>query len=166
MTTRRNRTRRLWRSRRPARLFAVALVLVCGCRVAHPGVLVEHRPGDAPKACPVPYAATYALQAVDETGTGATLLERAAIQHKFQVGFIREADGSLVAYAGGRKFPLPEGHYYWQITPETQKTRGDLAQADAGKALAVVGKGLAFAGAFVVATVFGMLGAFMKSGAH
>lgn len=163
MSITRSRTRHLWRL---ARLFVVALVLVCGCRTPAPGVVVEHRPGDGAKACPVPYAATYVLHSVDETGTGATLLERAAIQDKFQVGFIRQADGALVAYAGGRKFPLPEGHYVWQIVPNTQKTRGELAQAAAGKVLITVGM---VVGSVVVVAVYvamGILSAYGGSGGH
>jgi hypothetical protein len=161
MTMSGNRMHRLGRL---ARLFAVVLVLVCGCRSVHLGVLVEHRPGDAPKACPVPYAATYLLQAVDDSGTEATLLQRADMQHKFQVGFIREADGQLVAYAGGRKFPLPEGRYVWQIAPETARTHRELTQTDGGKILEKAGKVLAHAAVFALVGAFMMLGAAAGAG--
>lgn len=161
-----DRIQRLRRLPRLARLFAVALVMVGGCRSVHPGVLVEHRPGDSPKACPVPYAATYLLQSVDDTGTVVVPLERCAIQHKYQVGFIREADGGLVAYAGGRKFHLPEGHYFWEIAPETARTRGDLTHADVSKVLSAAGKALVYVGAGVALVAVQALAGFAKSGGH
>jgi hypothetical protein len=166
MTITRSRERRLRRSERVARLFAVAVVLVCGCRAPHPGVVVEHYPGDGACACPVPYAATYSLQSVDETGTESTPLQRAPVQHKFQVGFIREADGSLVAYASGRKFPLPEGHYVWQIDPDTQRTRGELARGQINKAIKTVGTVLAYTGAAVVCIAGTAIYGFAAAGGH
>jgi hypothetical protein len=150
------------------RLFLAVLLLAdCGYRsLLHPGVVVEHRPGDGPHACPVPYPATYTLSAIDPITGAHVPLERADIQHKFQVGFIREADGSLVAYAGGRKFPLDEGYYVWQITPESQKTYGELRQAKVGPILAAMGKGLVYAGIGVVCVAGFALCALCMTGGH
>jgi hypothetical protein len=147
MPTERNRPRSRHRLRGLARILLAALLLAdCGCRSAlHPGVVVEHRPGEAPRARPVPYAAAYTLFAVDPLTGAALPLERADVQDRYQVGFIREPDGSLVAYASGQKFPLPEGCYAWRIAPESQKTYRELRQAKLGPALAAAGKGATYA---------------------
>ncbi|QJW93498.1 hypothetical protein [Frigoriglobus tundricola] len=159
------RVRRVWRLPCFARLCVAVLVLFSGCRSPYP-VYVVHRPGDAPKAGPVPYAATYVLGAVNETDASVASLQRCAIQEQFQVGFIREPDGTLVAYAGGRKFPLPEGHYVWQIAPESQKSRGEVALVDASRVLGAVGAALGYIGAAAAYVGFMMLGAAAKSGGH
>ena len=97
--------------------------------------------------------------------TPATHFSNDAIQDRFQIGFIRDADSSLVAYAGGRRFPY-EGHYVWQIAPETQQTRGELARADAGKALGTAVTALGVVAAFALKVGLAVLGAAAKSGGH
>ena len=146
-----------------ARLCVAFLVLFSGCRSPFP-VHVEHRPGDAPKASPVPYAAKYVLGTVNETGAGVVPLQRCDIQDQFQVGFIREPDGTLVAYAGGRKFPLPEGHYVWQIAPESRKTRGEVARDNADRVLGTVLTVLGYVAAAVLYVPASMLGATTNGG--
>jgi hypothetical protein len=166
MPTSGNPKHRRCRSRGVGRLFLIALILVgSGCRsVSHPGVLVEHQPGEGSKTCPVPYTATYVLSAVDLTRGELIPLEHAKIEEKSQVGFVRQLDGEFIAYAGGRKFPLSEGHYVWQITPESQKTHGELRQAEAGKVLVATGKVLAGAGVVVLTVAGSFLILFLKAG--
>ncbi len=142
--------------------FAPALA---GCMAAPSnGTRVEHRPGEGPKTHSVPYDATYVLQLVDETGAGAMVLERVAVERKFQIGFIRDGDGGLVAYAGGRKFPLSEDHYVWQIAPDAQKSRGDVMQAKAGPVIATAGEALVDVGAFIGWLAGQMLYGFASTG--
>jgi hypothetical protein len=168
MPTSGNPKHRHCRSHGVGRLFLVALILVgSGCRsVSHPGVLVQHLPGEGSKTCPVPYTATYVLSAVDLTRGALIPLEHAKIEEKSQVGFVRQPDGEFIAYAGGRKFPLPEGHYVWQITPESQKTHGELRHEEIGKVLAVAGKALVCVGACVGFVAFQALCCFAAAGGH
>lgn len=49
---------------------------------------------------------------------------------------VGELDGSLVGYAAGRKIPLPEGSYRWQITPETRQP-GIFGSGETGTRLLV-----------------------------
>lgn len=152
MPTSGNAKHRFCRSPHVGRLFLIALVLVgSGCRsVSHPGVLVQHLPGEGSNTCPVPYTATYILSAVDLTRGELIPLERAKIEEESQVGFVRQPDGEFIAYAGGRKFPLPEGHYVWQITPESQKTHGELRHEKVAPVIAAAGKCLVYLGVGVV----------------
>jgi hypothetical protein len=132
----------------------VMLVLLCGCRtVVNSGVVVEHHPGDGILTLQVPYTATYALYALNSGGADTVFLERANIERRSHVGFVWQPDGSFVAYAGGRKFPLPpEGHYVWRITPESERTNRELARAEVGKVMGTAGTVLIKVSAFAVVT--------------
>jgi hypothetical protein len=149
-------------------LFLLSLVLLgSGCQsVPHPGAYVEHQPGDGSKTCPVPYTETYILSGLDPTIGELIPLERVTIEEESQVGFVRQPTGEFIAYAGGRRFPLLDGYYVWQITPETQKTRTDVRQGDVGKVLHAAGKVLGQVGVVTLEIAGKMLYGFAATGGH
>jgi hypothetical protein len=137
------------RFERGALVVALAGTIImagAGCRSApHPGVVVEHQPGDGVCTRKVPYDATYALYALNPDGSETVPIDRASVEKREHVGFVFRPDGTLAAYAGGRKIHLSEGWYVWRITPETQQTRRQLAGAKVGKVLVASGKVLGVA---------------------
>jgi hypothetical protein len=80
-----------------------------------------------------------------------------------QLGFKRQADGTVVAQAGPAEFPLAEGTYYWTIAKESELTGPRLRWYYAKRA----GKGVLIAGGVVVVAglvVVGTLGAIFLVG--
>ena len=101
--------------------------LASGCAgLGHEGLAIEYHPGERPRTLQAPYDATYELFAIAEPGVPPTLINQAAIPQTYHVGFIRNLDGSLIGYAGGQKIPLPEGHYRWQMIPESQRSNSQI----------------------------------------
>ncbi|MDB5312276.1 MAG: hypothetical protein JWO38_6478 [Gemmataceae bacterium] len=106
---------------------ATLVALAGGCRSSPRHALaIEYHPGQKPETFKAPYDATYKLFATDEAGLSLTPIDQSSIERRYHVGFVRQPDGALVGYAGGRKISLPEGHYRWQITPETRVSRADF----------------------------------------
>jgi hypothetical protein len=120
-------------------LFIVGIsMLVGGCMSYPKDLSIEYRPGQKTKTFEAPYEATYVLVAIDER-QGSVEIQRTAIEERYQLGFVREPDGVLVAYAGGMKTPLAEGRYLWRITPETKLSKSQLAQRAARRGFEGVG---------------------------
>jgi hypothetical protein len=121
------------RSRLP--VCALALIAMAGCCSnphGHGGLLVaDLHPAEAPEVESAPYKATYALYRWRKPPEGTVPEKWIADQEVEQlylrglcrrdkVGFERDDKGQLFAVAGEEKIPLPDGHYCWHITPETE----------------------------------------------
>ena len=128
---------------------------------------MAYQPGGGTEIRPAPYPATYALYAVTPEGVGSVPLDRASVERHDQVGFVRQPDGTLSAYAGGRKIPLDEGQYVWQVTPETQRARSGTVEAEAeqGSALVAVGTVLEYVGLAAGMVALGLLKGLTGGGA-
>ena len=101
-------------TRRP--MFALALLsALTGCASPPPtGPFVECRDGLPPVTRPVTCEANYVLVAKDAAAAPGPFGEH-HIHKGEQIGFRREADGSLTAVAPGYTLPLPPGAYSWEV---------------------------------------------------
>jgi len=104
--------------------FAVG-VASTGCATrAKPGVAVVKSPPDAaaiPCTVAVPQTGKYELRR--EGGTAAEIpLAIVEVPCEARMGFLRRADGSVVAQAGPAEIPVPEGTYFWTLAPESELT--------------------------------------------
>jgi hypothetical protein len=107
----------------PLIALAGIIVLASGCAgPQHRDLAVEYHPGETTQTLRLPYDATYELYTITESGVWETPINRTALLKDEHVGFVRELDDSLVGYVAGRKIPLTEGSYRWQITPETRRS--------------------------------------------
>lgn len=121
----------------PPRLLACALVLLvlagcCSNPHCHGGQLISDLgPSETAAVETAPYKATYALYHWRKPPEGTVPQKWVAEQEVEQlylrglargdnVGFERDEKGQLFAVAGEEKIPLPDGHYCWHITPETE----------------------------------------------
>jgi hypothetical protein len=119
-----------------SRLLVCALTLLapvgcCSNPHCHGGRMVaDLGPGDEPAVESAPYKATYALHhwrkppegVVPEKWIADQEVEQLylrGLSRRDKVGFERE-NGQLFAVAAEEKIPLPDGHYCWHITPETE----------------------------------------------
>jgi hypothetical protein len=122
-----------------ALLLLPLLTVLGGCRTASPReTAIEYRPATQPTTRQAPYEATYTLHTVDTEGRTSAAIDRATVDRDNHVGFVRQLDGTIAAYAGGRKIPLPEGRYVWEMTPECQrKTRCPVGENTVGAVVTV-----------------------------
>jgi hypothetical protein len=127
-----------------APLACIALTALAGGCLSPgpPGLAIEYDPGKTPKTFRTPYAAVYELTLVDEREMSPPVIDRVFVKRQSCVGFVREPDGVLVGYAGGRKLPLPEQHFRWQIAPESKRSWASLCRERAGRVLRAVGSTL------------------------
>ena len=123
--------------RRP--MFALALLsALTGCASPPPtGPFVECRDGLPPVTRPVTCEANYVLVAKDAAAAPGPFGEH-HIHKGEQIGFRREADGSLTAVAPGYTLPLPPGAYAWEVVASSVpsarerqwcETRGHMLRA-------------------------------------
>jgi hypothetical protein len=90
------------------------LALSVGCRALDRDVLaVEHAPDADPVATVAGRAAAYQLVC----DGGAAYPVAVDVPEGAAVGFRRDPDGLVVAFAGEHTTALPEGHYVWRYTP-------------------------------------------------
>jgi hypothetical protein len=148
----------------PPRLLAgtLALLALAGCCSnphGHGGQLVtELGPADRPAVDAAPYKATYALYRWRKPPEGTVPQKWIPDQEVEQlylrglarwdkVGFERNDGGQLFAVAGEEKIPLPDGHYCWHVTPETEYRGMERILHEAGEnTLTLVGLPFAVAG--------------------
>jgi hypothetical protein len=124
-------------------------------------IAIDYCPGTQPTTQKAPYDAVYTLHLIDTEGQKGPALDRATIEQDYHVGFVRQPDGTLTAYAGGRTIPLDEGSYLWEMTAESPgKRRGLLTERTRDT---VVEKSLA-AAEFLLWLPFQMLYAFARAG--
>jgi hypothetical protein len=113
-------------------LAVVAFVGCCSNPHGHSGQLIaELSPAEKGTTETAPYKATYALYRWRNPPEG-TPPERWVADEEVErlylrglcrydkVGFERDDKGQLFAVAGEEKIALPDGHYCWHITPETE----------------------------------------------
>jgi hypothetical protein len=130
---------------RRAVLVALAFsIIASGC--AHPHArkpAAELRAGREPTTRPVRHDATYALTRIGGVGEP---LATARVLRDECVGFRREADGSVVAVAGNKSYPMPDGEFAWVLVPGTGPTWRERAGADCKDAAAKCGGALILGG--------------------
>jgi hypothetical protein len=140
-------------SRRPLACLALFAALLSGCagRDYRPGAkpVTAYWPGKGSCNNLAPYPGEYVLLhgAEDEPVVKRELSADAA------VGFEVLPDGRLVALAGERVIPLPEGDYRWHLSRVNHSERAHLALLEASDAAAPVLSALFVLG--VVAVVAG-----------
>jgi hypothetical protein len=93
--------------------LALSFSFLAGCASHYSSAVVVHQAGAGSVTRPAPKAATYALFA----GGSDESIETVAVAQGRQIGFIHASDGSLVAYAAGSQFAIPEGTYAWRVVP-------------------------------------------------
>lgn len=102
---------------RPALALALATALTgFGCTALRPSAeTIEYRPGSESVVVEARCDATYELETVDDKRRGFAPVDVRAGQ---SVGFRRDADGRMVAFAAWQTYPLPEGRCVWRHTPK------------------------------------------------
>jgi hypothetical protein len=126
-------------------LLALAFSIAAG-GCAHPRgrfPAAEFRAGRAPATRTVRHEASYALMRTDGPGEP---LATARVLRDECVGFRREADQSIVAVAGNKTFPLPDGEFAWVMVPGTEPPWRERAGTDCKDAAAKVGGALVLGG--------------------
>ncbi|MBA4064193.1 MAG: hypothetical protein C0501_10855 [Isosphaera sp.] len=99
--------------RRPVLLALGTLAVSAGCRALDRDVVaIEHAPGGAPGSAVAGCAAAYQL-----VGDGGAYPVAIDVPEGAAVGFRRDPDGLVVAFAGEHTTSLPEGRYAWKYTP-------------------------------------------------
>ena len=122
-------------------LLALAFSIATG-GCAHPHArkpAAEFRAGRAPTTRPVCHEASYALMRIDGPGEP---LATARVLRDECIGFRREADGSVVAVAGNKTFPLPDGEFAWVLMSGTEPPWRERAGTDCKDVGAKVGGAL------------------------
>lgn len=105
--------------RRVTLLGLTVLTAISGCVAVRPDDSVAaYRPGNSVTTTTAGFDATYALYAVDHPGATGPLLT-VPLSRGNTIGFRREANRSVVAVAGERVIPIPDGACEWRVTPET-----------------------------------------------
>jgi hypothetical protein len=123
--------------------LAVLMPFAGGCwSTPQPGRVVEYWPGQPARTTAIPFAAEYTLYRVTTPAGDLEPVHQVKVEEERNLGFIRRFDGTLAAYASGLTLPLDEGHYRWQLSPETPRQRKDRAReevSDARRAAANLG---------------------------
>jgi hypothetical protein len=158
----------------PPRLLvgALALFSLAGCCSnphSHGGELVANLgPKESAAVEDAPYKATYALYhwrqppdgVIPQKWTAEDQVEELYVRglcRRDKVGFERDDKGQLFAVAGDEKIPLPDGHYCWHITPETEYRGMARALHETGENIVeLVSLPFAVVGAVIVLPVVGL----------
>jgi hypothetical protein len=116
------------------------LMALAGCVSAPPsGSFVEYRDGLTPTTRTVQCEANYELVARDATAAPGPFGEH-HIRKGGEVGFRREADGTLTAVAPGYRLPLPPGAYSWEIVRYSVPSTRERNWCEARQHLKTAGK--------------------------
>jgi hypothetical protein len=94
-------------------LVVLSANLTCGCKALwRDREAVEYRPGTPPTAVLAERDATYRLCAHEPDETR----PQVDVTKGERVGFRREPDGSLVAFAGTRTTTIPDVYHVWEYS--------------------------------------------------
>lgn len=129
---------------------ALGALLVNGCSVRElkPGaVIATHCVGEGDACLATPNRGDYALY---RSGKHWPVVKRNLLPGQ-PVGFARQSDGQLVAWAGDELIPLKEGDYRWRVLPKAAFPRLNSAIRTTLKTLFVVGCIVTIVGVFILA---------------
>ena len=110
-------------------LLALPLLSVaCGCKaLVRDAETVEYRRGAIPRSTAAKCDATYTLEVPEDKRTSYNPVDVATGE---PVGFRREPDGSLVAFAGTHTYTIPDRHAVWSFVRPHQ-SRGGIGSPSA-----------------------------------